>query len=208
MHLQCVAADICFKTHREPLQVRFKHHAASAAAQRLQNRPFPGSQINRACIAACLACRHVNFNVAYFYNTRTAGRCTTHQGAQTGAQLFRRKRFDQVVISPTVQALNAVRKQVAGCHHQGGCVVAARAPGLQPRQARAIGQLPVDQQRIVGFAVQGLGLAQAAAPVNKVLLQAQKVPQAFTQNQVVFNQQQSHGVVVCSTLGASQNHHR
>ena len=110
------------------------------------------------------------------------------------AQLLRRERLDQIVVGTAVQARDAVSEAVARRQHQGGRGVAAGAPRAQPIEARAIGQLPIDEQGVVGLAAQGFGGGQALAPIDAVAVGTQEVAQAFAERGVVFDQQEAHGM--------------
>jgi hypothetical protein len=116
----------------------------------------------------------------------------TLQHPQPRRQFGRVDRLDQVVVGTGVQAVHAVGQAVARGQHPAGRAVAGAALAGQPVQARAVGQLPVDQPGVVGLAGHGLQVAQAGEPVDHVAFGAQVVTQAFTQDGIVLQQQHPH----------------
>jgi hypothetical protein len=53
--------------------------------------------------------------------------------------------------------------------------------------------LPIHQQGVVGFVAQADRLGQALAPIDHVAIGAQEVSQAFAEDGIVFDQEESHG---------------
>ena len=106
--------------------------------------------------------------------------------------LLGREGLDDVVVGTAVETPQPVLQQVARRQHEHRRDVAALAARAQPVEARAVGELPVEQVGVERLAPVGLDVAEPARPFDRVAVGAQKVAQAATEQLVVFDQEQAH----------------
>lgn len=129
-------------------------------------------------------------------------------GRPRGRQLRQGERFEQVVVGPGAEALQAVIQLVAGGEHDHRCIAAGVfAQALAQGVAIDAGQHDVEHDQVVVF---GGGQVQAGqailGAVDGVALHAQVVGQVGQNIAVVFNQKNAHRFLLCgaSRSGARQ----
>ena len=128
-----------------------------------------------------------------------------HQRTQPRGQLMQVNGFDDVVIGPGIQPLDAGAHGIAGRQHQNGGGDLACAHQLQHLHAVLAGQAQVEHgsQVAAGLQLAGGGVA-VAHPVHLKALLAQSGPQPRAQQIIVFSQQHAH-VQVPARAGRAQS---
>ena len=117
----------------------------------------------------------------------------TQQCPDAGRQLVQIERFHQVVVRARVQPADAVRDRVPGGEDQNRNRVAAASQVLQHLKAGFFRQPEIEQHQRIGFRLQRrFRLFPVMGPIHTGPVLAQPLADAFPDQWIVFDQQQSH----------------
>jgi hypothetical protein len=121
--------------------------------------------------------------------------CTAHERAQASQQFVQRKRFDEVIICPTVKPLHPVFNSIPRRQHQNRRVNLPRAQGATDQNAIFVRQHNIQNDGIIaGCLGESFPFQAVESAIDRVTLVHQAQLQRLVQAVIVFDKQYAHGV--------------
>ena len=122
--------------------------------QVLDQLEFPDGELDRTAAARDFARHEIDLQIADAQAERLGDPAPPQQRPDPREHLLERKRFDQVIVGPAVQAPHAILERIARGQNQHRCLVSPLAQRSEDLQAVAARQHEIEQDGVERFGVQ------------------------------------------------------